>query len=216
MKIVLKSFQKGKMSFKIQIMVIIYKYILKNIEAETKFFLKNCKRVSWRKCCSEMTKVTPTTLIWKRIRILNNLKSPSRIIDAKLIERIHNTLAPPSESEEIKLLSVDKDKKHLLNEIIITKEFERALCLKKDNAPGFYEIRYTMLKNLPNSKITLLVRLFNDFIKNLSFPEPWVTQKIILVPKPNRGISLISSYRPIAHSSCIAKVFETILKIRLE
>ena len=56
-----------------------------------------------------MSKDNRTTVVWKRIRILNNLEYPSRTIDDKLIEDFQNALAPPQMPEEMKLLPPDND-----------------------------------------------------------------------------------------------------------
>ena len=91
-------------------------------------------------------------------------------------------------------------------------EFSNTLQNKKDNSPSHDNITYSMIKHLPQNIKVMLVKLFNDFSKNNNFPSSWTTQRVIVVPKPNKELNLASSYRPIALSSCIEKIFETIIK----
>ncbi|XP_026481355.1 uncharacterized protein LOC113388168 [Ctenocephalides felis] len=95
-------------------------------------------------------------------------------------------------------------------------ELEDALKKRKNTAPGYDNIPYTMIKNWPTEMKIELLTVFNQIIANNWIPEEW--RKIIIVPcmKPHRRPLEIDSYRPISLISCIAKTFERIVKERID
>ena len=94
-------------------------------------------------------------------------------------------------------------------------ELEYALNLSKDSAPGPDEVCYSMLKNLAPSGKMLLLELLNRAFKEGKFPDQWKEALVIPILKEGKPATNPSSYRPIALTSCICKVFERILNRRL-
>jgi len=82
---------------------------------------------------------------------------------------------------------------------------------KQDSAPGCDLINYRILKLLPTIAVQRLLEIFNKILYEKSFPEVWRVYDIVLLPKPGR-----EDYRPIALSSCILKLLEKLIKIRLD
>ena len=73
-----------------------------------------------------------------------------------------------------------------------------------------------MINNLPYIIKIKLVDIFNNFFLNNTIPSSWSAHKVVMVPIPNKDPQLVSSYRPITSSSCVGKVFEIMIKNRLE
>ena len=96
------------------------------------------------------------------------------------------------------------------------KEYEIALDSKRNSSPGLDQVHYSMIKNLPTQSKNFLLTLFNTFSKNNIFPDSWTAQLVIPIKKQNKNPNIGSSYRPIVLSSALEKLFETILKNRLE
>lgn len=69
-----------------------------------------------------------------------------------------------------------------------------------------------MLQNLPINALHLLLSILNNIINSNRIPEFRTKFKVIPIPKANT----ISSFRPIALSSAICKVFEYIIKNKLD
>lgn len=72
-------------------------------------------------------------------------------------------------------------------------------------------IGYTIIKKLPTSCQSLLLKSFNFFFKNSIFPETWRDNLILFIPKPEG-----KGFRPISLSSNISKLFERLIHRRLE
>lgn len=73
-----------------------------------------------------------------------------------------------------------------------------------------------MLKNLNSANRNLLVHLFNIFFGHGYSPYHWKSVIVIPILKPGKPADDLNSYRPISLTSCVAKVFERILKFRLQ
>jgi len=69
-----------------------------------------------------------------------------------------------------------------------------------------------MFRNLPINALDLLLSILNNIFKSNRIPETWTDFKVIPIPKANS----ISFFRPIALSFATCKVFEYIIKNRLD
>jgi hypothetical protein len=87
--------------------------------------------------------------------------------------------------------------------------------LKTGKSPGGDGIYNEMLKNLPSCTINTMLSLFNDSWRSGDCPVDWRTAIIIPILKPRKSAALPASYRPVALTSCVAKVMERLVADRL-
>lgn len=87
--------------------------------------------------------------------------------------------------------------------------------LKSFKAPGIDGIQNILLKKLPFRALILITKIFNGCIKIGYFPSTFKLAKVVPIPKPGKDQKLTTSYRPISLLSCLGKVFEKILYVRL-
>lgn len=91
-------------------------------------------------------------------------------------------------------------------------EFNAALDSKTAHtSPGIDGIDYEILQALPSKYKLLLVDIFNEMYRANSYPDTWKQSFIHFILKPDN-----KNYRPIALTSCTCKLFETIIKNRLQ
>ena len=138
-------------------------------------------------------------------RFLDN--SPSR----NYSEKFQNI---KKQQEKIKLnftSSNDEEYNSLLN---IT-ELKDAITVSKDTATGPDDIRYQMLKHLPDSALDTFLHIFNGIWTTGVFPESWRLAPIIPTPKPGKDHAEPTNYRPIALTSCLCKILERMISKRL-
>jgi hypothetical protein len=69
-----------------------------------------------------------------------------------------------------------------------------------------------MLKHLPKNSLDSFIFIMNNILNNQQIPSLWNSYKIIPIPKKNS----YTSFRPIAISSSLCKIFEYMLKSRLD
>ena len=73
------------------------------------------------------------------------------------------------------------------------------------------KINYEILSKLPEFYLRVLLDLYNDIFHFEVFPEQWKTYLVKFIPKGNSD-----KVRPISLASCILKVFERLIKERLQ
>jgi hypothetical protein len=103
---------------------------------------------------------------------------------------------------EIKLVTV----KDVQNEIE---------CLNPRKAPGIDEVTPTMLKEMSRKGLVLLTYIFNAIIKYKYWPQQLKIAEIILILKPGKNPTSVSSYRPISLLPIISKILERLLQRRI-
>ena len=72
-----------------------------------------------------------------------------------------------------------------------------------------------MLQNLPEAQLVILLNYFNHLWSNNLFPEEWSTAIVLPFLKPYKPGQELSSYRPISLTSCLCKVMEKMVLVRL-
>lgn len=82
----------------------------------------------------------------------------------------------------------------------------RDLDTKK--SPGADRITATMICYLPDSAMKMLMFIFNAILRLGFFPSSWKMSEIVMIPKPGKDVSQVTSYRPISLLSILSKLFE--------
>lgn len=197
---------------------------VKHIEASTKKFLKGKARSSWRTYCAKLNKNTPISDIWKQARKMKrNLTPPNspQTNNNTWVETFLEKMAPPSVRFNPSLINdpdvEEKDCPEVFKKSISLEELEGIIKQTHNTAPGFDNIKYPILDNLPKSAKMFLLEIFNDIIKTGECDiKEWKNVIIVPILKPQKDPNNHESYRAISLLSCILKTFERILKNRLE
>lgn len=91
-------------------------------------------------------------------------------------------------------------------------EFNIALNSKNTkSAPGVDGIDYEILNKIPIKFQLLLLDIFNEMYKTTNYPLNWKTSFVHFIDKPDG-----QNVRPIALTSCLCKLFESLIKNRLQ
>ena len=91
-------------------------------------------------------------------------------------------------------------------------EFNIALEGKNEkSACGMDGIDYEVLKKLPIKYKLILVDIFNEMYRTNSYPEDWKKSYVHFIAKSDG-----KSVRPISLTSCICKLFETMIKNKFQ
>ncbi|KAI8122725.1 RNA-directed DNA polymerase from mobile element jockey [Lucilia cuprina] len=88
-------------------------------------------------------------------------------------------------------------------------------CINNKKSHGVDNIPNFLIKKLPDSSLRLLSCMFNNCLNNCYFPKAWKTSKIIPIEKKNNS-TRIEEFRPISLLSNVGKIFEHILKKKIE
>ena len=102
--------------------------------------------------------------------------------------------------------------------LLVTQEELLAIAkrIKNSKAPGIDGIPNRALKEAMTLRPSLFVKMYNACILEGVFPDPWKVQRLVLLPKPKKPPEEPSSYRPLCMLDTIGKVYESIVRNRLE
>ena len=98
-------------------------------------------------------------------------------------------------------------------------EREKLLCIEdlkpQDNRLWMYVSRYNKPLPPPKNSNRLLLNILNKSLKTGDVPRVWKTGHIIPIPKPNKSLDDIESFRPITLTSHVAKIIERMVAHRV-
>lgn len=120
-----------------------------------------------------------------------------------------NTVNESAENIEIQI--IDECSLTSIKEI---KDISKTLKIKK--APGKDKVPNIILRNLSKTSYNFLSNIFNGCLKLGYFPNRWKVAIVTCIPKPGKDRTLVESYRPISLLNTVGKLFEKIIKIRIE
>jgi ribonuclease HI len=137
--------------------------------------------------------------------------SSNENLGANEINRRHKTLKI-LESES----SINNMDDRSINADITINEVTNAIKSKTNSAAGPDILNYEILKNIPISTIIIVTELFNMIWRSGDIPLAWKVATVIPILKDGKEPHDSNSYRPIALTSHIGKILETIVKDRLQ
>ena len=208
-------------------------------KAQCRYTCKQARTESLKQFISTLTTKTPIKKVFKKVNKLNNSNTQAPIISlqngnditsnpAEVGEILANNFASVSAesgyslefqryklTQERRKINFKTNSNFSYNDPISKKEFEHCLSLTKESSAGIDQITYSMIKKSHPSLQKNIMTLFNHIFLEECFPDKWRTSIIIPILKPNKNATLPSSYRPIALTSCLCKLLEKILNIRL-
>lgn len=109
--------------------------------------------------------------------------------------------------------SAENEDNYHFTDVNLIKDIVKLVNNKKSS--GIDNISNFLIKKLPDSCLKLLTIIFNNCLNNCYFPTAWKTAKILPIKKKHDSTN-IEDFRPISLLSNIGKIFEHVLKRKLE
>lgn len=207
----------------------------KRAKANGRRIRRESKRESWRSFLSSINSYTDTHKVYNRLRTLQGHSThpvPFVSTDGDTLEHQADTLGEHFEYVFSSAHYTDSFMRHKLVEErkpirdrkpstggyncpITMEELKTALTTCGSSAAGPDRITYGMLKHLHEDTYETLLFLFNKIWSSGRLPKAWKEAIVVPVLKQGKDSTLASSYRPIALTSCLCKVFEKIVNRRL-
>jgi len=93
-----------------------------------------------------------------------------------------------------------------------------ALCnrIPKGKAPGPDGVPDLVIKDVTIERPDIIRDVFNACLEEGVFPRPWKVAKLVLLRKGEKPLDNPSSYRPICLLNTVGKLFERLIKRRME
>lgn len=191
----------------------------KKLQAKKKLILKIERKKSWILLCESFNRCTPLSIIWKNMRKFNKTYNSNSCDNDTWIHKFLQKYTPdyvsnaPRENSE--LGSEYSYNSYLLRPFTL-QELLSAIFSRKDTAFGLDGIPYKMIKNLNEHCLSVFLNILNNLWTNNEIPPSWKTDCLVPILKPGKPRQDEDSYRPITLTSCIGKIFEQLLKQRVE
>ena len=215
-----------------------YLICYKKARARFRYQVKQAKRQSWVDYVSKITWKTNLTEVWTKVRKISGkyIPTPSPVIQYNN-QTIHNPIdvseafaehfakissKNPSSmyfqqrsQEENRELNFTAIRNESYNLPFNMKELLSALSLCNESAPGNDDITYSMIKHLPIETKRFLLSIINRIWVEKSYPDIWNIAIMLAFLKPGKDGKIMTNYRPISLTSCICKLMEKMVNVRL-
>lgn len=196
----------------------------KKVDALKKKLLSEKKKSSWRTLCESFNRNTPVSRIWNYMRRFKRVSIQKHSKNDDWLPSFLDKFAPLSPPEkfidhsdlDLYFRNNGNHKATFLSKAFTWEEFCLAIKSRRDTSPGLDDIPYKVINNLHDDAKYILLKIFNLLWDTNNLPPSWKTQCVIPILKPGKPDNDPHSYRPISLSSCIGKLFECMLKTRLD
>ena len=115
---------------------------------------------------------------------------------------------------EFQDIDFSSDNNEDYNRMFTLRELRKSIRISKSSSPGEDEIHYEFLKQLSETDLENMLGFYNTLWEYDQMTDNW-NEVVIPVLKPNKDPYSLSSYRPIALTSCLSKVLERMVNERL-
>ena len=94
-------------------------------------------------------------------------------------------------------------------------ELKQTLQKSNNSATGPDEVYYNLLTPLPESVLSVLLKVYNSIWDSETFPASWREAIMVPIAKTGKDPKNPTNYRPIALTSCLCKTMERMVNARL-
>uniref|UniRef100_A0A2S2NQQ6 Reverse transcriptase domain-containing protein n=1 Tax=Schizaphis graminum TaxID=13262 RepID=A0A2S2NQQ6_SCHGA len=174
--------------------------------------IKKSQENCWKKLCQTVEEDPwglPYRLVMKRLTTRRPI--PGLSLPGRLQEIIHG-LFPTRQFVDWQI-SDDTD---VIDEVTATELVELAHALPLGKAPGPDGVPDLVVKAVILRKTADVTSILNNCLRSGSFPRRWKEARLVLIRKPGKPLEVPSSYRPLSMVNTIGKLFERVIKRRLE
>ena len=196
---------------------------------EAKHKLKEIKIKSFKNYVEkELSRESDIKNVWNVIKKFKNrtiLKNKNNEtgnnidLAKNMLDFIHQYSHPADTSLVSEYVSFESETRSVLNDCnnyldnpFTMDELELAIsALKTNTSPGLDKVTNEMILNTPINYRILLLHTFNVIFKTYFYPIQWSNTISILIPKDDSN----KKFRPLALTSCLSKLFERMILIRL-
>lgn len=183
-----------------------------NSKKALKFEIRKSKRKCWEELCRQADADPwglPFRLVTKKIigrRPIQGFSTPGRItqiVDVLFLTKPVIHWPEIKQSEDYPMITYEEIKNH-------------SQKIPTGKAPGPDNIPDLIIKQTATRRPDIFCNVFNECLREGSFPSIWKTAKLVLLRKEDKPLDEPSSYRPICLLNTMGKFLERIIKGRLE
>ena len=167
------------------------------LRAKAHHVVKQQKRNLWRHFCNNLNCKTQTQGYnsVNRLKVNSNLITNKKEVAKVLAKNLSKNSLTDYYSDEFQRIKTLKEKRHLdfsskneeeYNLAFSVTELRQSLQRANDSAIGLDQVHYQLLTNLPNSAMSVLLKVFNHVWESGCFLSSWREAVVIPIPNPVR------------------------------
>lgn len=169
------------------------------------------KKAKWDELRSDLNN-DPWGLGYKIVLKKLGARSPIPDMESEDVTRIVDSLFPTHSIQLSNQETADCETVPLFTEDELK---AAAKSLKSNKAPGPDGVPAEVLKVIAAERPSILLKMYNNCLKEGCFPARWKTQKLTLISKGKGDPTQPSAYRPLCMLDSAGKLFEKLIKMRL-
>lgn len=189
----------------------------KRLQALKKVIIRNESRAAWEEFCNSISRLVPMNLVFEKMRKFNRRFVPNkRFLNSQWLEDFLCKYTPDTVEDSIPSFALPSSHHSFLIDKFTIVELNAALTSRKDTTSGLDGLTYKMFKLLNPSNLQTFLNILNLLWQSNLIPREWKIDCLVPILKSEKDPNSADSYRPITLSSCVGKIFEQLLKQRLE
>ncbi|GBP00744.1 Probable RNA-directed DNA polymerase from transposon X-element [Eumeta japonica] len=162
--------------------------------------------------------------LWKAVRKMKGptvYEAPIRLQNGEWAKNSHDKAE--EFAKYLETVFVPNDTNSCLTPVVVQENFSNPLKvrlpvlkaviknLNPKKSPGRDKITNTMIVNLPSVALKTILFIFNSMLRTGYFPSTWKQSEIVMISKPGKDVTQVTSYRPISLLPVLSKIFEKIV-----
>ena len=171
--------------------------------AKARRTIRDSKRKSWKQYVSKLNSRTSIKKVWDMVREIQGKGKSASVYHLK-----KNNTHVTSKKDIANTLADNFSEKS-------SSENYSANFRKIKDQQEKQKLKFTSLKHLPPSSLSILFEIYNNIWTTGNIPKSWKEATVIPIPKPDKDHTDPSNYRPIALTSCVCKTMERMINDRL-
>ena len=160
----------------------------------------------------------------KHLKVNGNLITDKKEVAEVLAKNLSKNSSTDNYSDEFQRIKTLKEKRCLdfsskneeeYNLPFSVTELRQSLQRASDSTTCLDQVHYQLLTHLPNSALSILLKVYKHVWESGCFPLSWREAVVIPIPKPSTDHSDPGNFIPIALTSCLCKTMERMINARL-
>jgi len=188
------------------------KEAFKEKRKELKLAIQRSKKAGWADLCRQV-ETDPWGLPYKLVtkKLVGRRPIPGLSLPGKA-DSIIDALFPTEE----KVVWPQTSENHVFPDVTCAEIGELVCKIPHGKAPGPDGVPDIVVKEIAIKRPEILRDIFNECLRHGIFPQPWKVAKLVLLRKGDKPLDDPSSYRPICLLNTVGKLFERVIKSRME
>lgn len=188
---------------------------LRKATSKLKITIKKYKRESWLQFIDSINPDCSSKEIWDKINKFKGRHKYQKNNFFNIENNMEEFLSANFQSQNIEIRRQIRIVTPIEDDLFKPSEIQLIIRENKNSTPGLDKISNKLLKFLTYPQIVILTNHLNKIWISQNFPNCWKKIQVVAIKKLNKDSNNISGYRPICLLPVILKLFNKLIKTRI-